>query len=198
MKWWYPSLVWEVKTLNKEVYLTFDDGPDPELTNWVLDQLKAHNAKATFFCVGENVQRYPQVFQRILDEGHAVGNHTMNHLNGWETDYEKYIVNVKQCGHVFGSKFFRPPYGKIKRKQIKKIKGRYKIIMWSLLSGDFDATISATECAYNTVQYTEPGSIVVFHDNPKCAETLKAALPKILNHFSNTQWEMKALDVERF
>lgn len=194
MKWWYPSLIWEMPTTKKEVFLTFDDGPDPEVTTWVLDQLKKYNAKATFFCVGENVERYPDVFKRILEEGHTVGNHTMNHVNGWETDYEKYIVSVKKCGHVFGSKLFRPPYGKIKRKQIKKIKGRYKIIMWSLLSGDFDTSISGTECAYNTVQYSEPGSIIVFHDNPKCAETLKLALPKILNHFANTQWKMSAID----
>jgi len=197
MKWWYPSLIWEIKTNKKEVYLTFDDGPDPEVTPWVLDQLKAHNAKATFFCVGENVDKYPEVYKRILEEGHTVGNHTYNHLNGWETDYEKYIVNVKKCGHTFGSHLFRPPHGRIKRKQIRKLKPRYKIIMWTLLSGDFDPNISATECSYNTVQYTDPGSIVVFHDSQKCKETLQGALPKILNHFSNCKWDMKAIDIQQ-
>lgn len=197
MKWWYPSLIWEIKTDRKEVYLTFDDGPDPEVTPWVLDQLKAHNAKATFFCVGENVEKYPDVYKRILTEGHTVGNHTYNHLNGWETDYEKYIVNVKKCGHIFGSHLFRPPHGRIKRSQIKRLKARYKIIMWTLLSGDFDSNISPTECAYNTVQYTDPGSIIVFHDSQKSKATLMGALPKILNHFSNTSWDMKAIDIQQ-
>lgn len=193
MKWWYPELIWEIKTTNKEIYLTFDDGPDPEVTPWVLDQLKAHQAKATFFCVGENVEKYPEIYKRILAEGHTVGNHTYGHLNGWKTSYDKYIVSVKKCSHVFGAHLFRPPHGRISKRQIKKLKKRYKIIMWSLLSGDFDDTISSAECSYNTVQYSEPGSIVVFHDSQKCKKTLFEALPKILNHFSNTQWEMKAI-----
>lgn len=198
MKWAYPSLIWDVKTNKKEVFLTFDDGPDPEVTSWVLDQLKAHSAKATFFCVGENVERYPEVFKRIQDEGHTVGNHTYDHKNGWATNYDNYLVSVKKCGHVFGSYFFRPPHGRIKRKQIKKIKPRYRIIMWSLLSGDFDPNISATECSYNTVQYSQPGSIIVFHDSQKSKATLYEALPKILNHFSSTQWEMNRLEPELF
>lgn len=198
MKWAYPSLIWDVKTNKKEVFLTFDDGPDPEVTSWVLDQLKAHSAKATFFCVGENVERYPEVFKRIQDEGHTVGNHTFDHKNGWATNYDNYLVSVKKCGHVFGSYFFRPPHGRIKRKQIKKIKPRYRIIMWSLLSGDFDPNISATECSYNTVQYSQPGSIIVFHDSQKSKATLYEALPKILNHFSSTQWEMNRLEPELF
>lgn len=193
MKWWYPELIWEIKTTKKEIYLTFDDGPDPEVTPWVLDQLKAHQAKATFFCVGENVEKYPEIYKRILAEGHTVGNHTYGHLNGWKTTYDKYIVSVKKCSHVFGAHLFRPPHGRISKRQIKKLKKRYKIIMWSLLSGDFDDTISSAECSYNTVQYSEPGSIVVFHDSQKCKKTLFEALPKILNHFSNTQWEMKAI-----
>ncbi|MBL55723.1 MAG: polysaccharide deacetylase family protein [Flavobacteriales bacterium] len=193
MKWWYPELIWEIKTTKKEIYLTFDDGPDPEVTPWVLDQLKAHQAKATFFCVGENVEKYPEIYKRILAEGHTVGNHTYGHLNGWKTSYDKYIVSVKKCSHVFGAHLFRPPHGRISKRQIKKLKKRYKIIMWSLLSGDFDDTISSAECSYNTVQYSEPGSIVVFHDSQKCKKTLFEALPKILNHFSNTQWEMKAI-----
>lgn len=198
MRWAYPSLIWEVKTPKKEVYITFDDGPDPEVTPWVLDQLKQHNAKASFFCVGQNVEKHPEIYQRILDDGHTVGNHTYDHKNGWECDYGTYLVSVKKCGHVFGSHFFRPPHGRMKRSQIKRIKGRYKIIMWTLLSGDFDPAISGTECAYNTVQYTRPGSIIVFHDSQKSKETLYEALPKILNHYSNTQWEMKSLAPELF
>jgi peptidoglycan/xylan/chitin deacetylase (PgdA/CDA1 family) len=194
MKWAYPSLIWKVKTSRKEVFLTFDDGPDPEVTPWVLDILEKHNAKATFFCVGENVEKYPEIFKRIQVEGHAVGNHTYNHKNGWHTDQENYLVSVKKCSHVFGSHLFRPPHGKITYRQIKKIKPRYKIIMWSLLSGDFDPDISGTECAYNTVQYSKPGSIIVFHDSQKSKETLFEALPKVLNHFSSTQWEMNKIE----
>lgn len=193
MKWCYPSLIWEIKTKKKEVFLTFDDGPDPDVTPWVLDQLKAYNAKATFFCVGNNVEKFPELYNRIIKEGHSVGNHTYSHVNGWETDYEKYIVNVKKCSHVFGSHFFRPPHGRINRKQIKKLKSKYKIVMWSLLSGDFDPAISPNECSYNTVQYSHPGSIIVFHDSRKTSKTLFKALPKILNHFSNTQWKLSAI-----
>ena len=196
-RWWmklaYPSLIWEVKTSRKEIFITFDDGPDPEVTPWVLDQLKKYNAKATFFCVGENVERYPEIFKRIQSEGHTAGNHTYNHKNGWKTDYKNYLVSVKKCSNVFGSNFFRPPHGRITFNQIKKIKPRYKIIMWSLLSGDFDPNISGTECAYNTVQYSKAGSIIVFHDSQKSKETLYEALPKVLNHFSSTKWEMNNL-----
>ena len=142
MKWCYPSLIWEIKTKKKEVFLTFDDGPDPNVTPWVLDQLKVFKAKATFFCVGNNVEKFPDLYDRIINEGHSVGNHTYSHVNGWETDYEKYIVNVKKCSHVFGSSLFRPPHGRINRRQIKKLKSTYKIIMWSLLSGDFDPALS--------------------------------------------------------
>jgi peptidoglycan/xylan/chitin deacetylase (PgdA/CDA1 family) len=197
-RWWmkifYPSLIWEVKTSKKEIFLTFDDGPDPEITPWVLDQLKKHNAKATFFCVGENVEKHPNLFKRIQEEGHSIGNHTYSHKNGWHTDCKNYIINIKKCSHIFDSKIFRPPHGRITKKQIKKIKPEYKIIMWSLLSGDFDPKISATECAYNTVQYSKPGSIIVFHDSQKSKEKLYEALPKILNHFSSTKWEMNQLE----
>ena len=193
MKWCYPSLIWEIKTKKKEVFLTFDDGPDPNVTPWVLDQLKVFKAKATFFCVGNNVEKFPDLYDRIINEGHSVGNHTYSHVNGWETDYEKYIVNVKKCSHVFGSSLFRPPHGRINRRQIKKLKSTYKIIMWSLLSGDFDPAISPNECSYNTVQYSQPGSIIVFHDSSKTSKILFKALPKVLNHFSNTQWELNAI-----
>lgn len=193
MKLAYPSLIWEVKTSRKEIFITFDDGPDPEVTPWVLDQLKKYNAKATFFCVGENVERYPEIFKRIQSDGHTVGNHTYNHKNGWHTDYKNYLVSIKKCSNVFGSHFFRPPHGRITLKQIKQIKQRYKIIMWSLLSGDFDPNISGTECAYNTVQYSKAGSIIVFHDSQKSKETLYEALPKVLNHFSSTKWAMNNL-----
>lgn len=194
MRWGYPSLTWEIKTKNKEVYLTFDDGPHPEITPWVLDQLKKHNAKATFFCVGANYEKYPEIVQRIINEGHTIGNHTYDHKIGWKSSDKDYLDSIDQFHQLNSTKLFRPPHGRISKRQVRKLQPKFKIIMWSLLSGDFDKTLSPTECAYNTVQYTRPGSIIVFHDSLKAKDTLKQCLPKILNHFSNTQWEMKRLE----
>ena len=193
MRWIYPSLLWEIKTSRKELFLTFDDGPDPEVTEWVLDELKKYNAKATFFCVGKNVKTNPKIFERILKEGHTVGNHTYDHLNGWKTDLSKYITNIKKCGNLFGTKYFRPPYGKITRKQIRKVPSRYKTVMWTLLSGDFDKNLTAEQCVFNVIQFSKKGSIIVFHDSPKSWEKLKHILPKVLNHFKNVGYEFSEL-----
>ena len=187
----FNNLVWDIPNSDKKIYLTFDDGPIPEVTEWVLDLLKSEEIKATFFCIGDNIQKHPEVYKRILSEGHQTGNHTFNHLNGWKTETNHYIDNFKLCEteHLklpiaIGTEqsfLFRPPYGKIKPSQSKAIRELgYKIIMWDVLSYDFDSTISAEECIKNVISNTEQGSIIVFHDSLKAEKNLKYALPKAI------------------
>ncbi len=180
LKKFYPELLWRVKTDEKIIYLSFDDGPHPEITGWVLDQLKIYKAKAIFFCVGENVKRYPEMYARILAEGHLTGNHTNNHLNGWESDSRTYLSNVITCSHSVKSVFFRPPYGRLKKSQSARIRLRYTVVMWDVLSGDFDRNTSSEKCLENTLKNSRNGSIVVFHDSLKAQTNLYYTLPRYL------------------
>lgn len=178
---------------SKDVFLTFDDGPIPEVTPWVLDLLKHYNAKATFFCIGDNVRKHPELFKRIIQEGHAVGNHTMHHLNGHKTPLQEYIDNVNACHSVLGthsSELFRPPYGKLTSRQSKALRTLgYQIIMWDVLSADFDADVSEEKCFQNVSNHLQPGSIVVFHDSLKAEKNLKHALPMILETIKEKGWK---------
>lgn len=183
----FPNYVWDIPNNEKKVYLTFDDGPTPEITEWTLEQLKNHNAKATFFCIGNNIEKHPGIFQKIIQEDHTIGNHTYNHLKGWETANEEYIENVKKCAETICQlntehcQLFRPPYGKIKPSQSRILrKLGYKIIMWDVLSRDFDKTISPEECLDNVLKNVKSGSIIVFHDSVKAEQNLKYVLPKTL------------------
>ena len=180
LKKYYSKLLWEIPNQEKKIYLSFDDGPTPEVTNWVLEVLQQFNVKATFFCIGENVEKHPVIYQNILDEGHAVGNHTFNHLNGWKTNTKAYVENIKVCEKTVNSKLFRPPYGKIKKQQLKQLFLTHKIVMWDVLSGDFDQKISPQKCYENVINNVKPGSIIVFHDSFKAAKNLKYALPKAI------------------
>jgi peptidoglycan/xylan/chitin deacetylase (PgdA/CDA1 family) len=193
LKYFFPNLVWEVKTHKKEVYLTFDDGPHPIITPWVLDILNGFNAKATFFCVGENVCKYPEVYQKILQAGHRTGNHSYNHLKGWETDDSLYVENIEKARQFIDSDLLRPPHGRISRSQIKKLKDRYRIIMWSALSYDFDTRVSGHKCYRNSISVAKPGSIVVFHDSEKARKNLEYAFPKYLQHFADMGYKFKHL-----
>ena len=187
LEWLYSDCVWKIKTSEKKMYLSFDDGPHPAITMFVLDELKKYNAKATFFCIGDNVIKYPEVYKRIIDEGHAVGNHTQNHLNGWNTDDIKYLGNIDTAKKYIDSDLFRPPYGRITRfqlSQLKLSKFKLKTIMWSVLSGDFDTNISKETCSQNVIVNAKQGSIVVFHDSEKANERLRHALPEVLTYFS--------------
>ena len=178
----------------KVIYLTFDDGPTHELCPWILDTLAKYNAKATFFCVGENVQYRQKMFESIVEAGHAVGNHTHNHLNGRKTRLINYLENVALCGHYLDSQLFRPPYGRITRRQARELRALgYKIIMWDVLSYDFIADLNKA-LAFNKIkQYAGPGSIVVFHDNIKAEANLKYLLPATLAHFSSLGYSFKAI-----
>jgi peptidoglycan-N-acetylglucosamine deacetylase len=178
------NLEWKVKTNRKEIFLTFDDGPIPEITPWVLDQLDEYKTRATFFCVGDNVRKYPDVFEEVSKRGHAVGNHSFNHLKAWNTPFNEYIGNVKQCKELVSSSLFRPPYGQITPRLAKELGKDYRLIMWSLLSRDFDQKMSGLNCLNTVIARTKPGSIVVFHDNTKAWERLEFTLPRFLQHFT--------------
>lgn len=195
-----PSLVWNINTKQKVIYLTFDDGPTPEITEWTLNTLDKYNAKATFFCIGNNIEKYPQIFKLIIEKGHTIGNHTNNHLKGWKTKTIDYLENINiaqaQIDKFYKSKqlLFRPPYGRIKPKQIKEIsKLNYCIIMWNILSKDWDKTISKETCLDNVVKKTNPGDIVVFHDSIKASKNLKYVLPQMLDYFTKKGFEFKRI-----
>ena len=189
------SLVWNIEPKEKELYLTFDDGPHETATPFVLDQLKTYNAKGTFFCVGKNVKAYPGIYERILDEGHAPGNHTFNHLNGWKTNNTLYVNDIAEAAKYIDSKLFRPPYGRISPIISKMLRTQlqYKIIMWHVLSGDFDKSISPQQCLENVLLNAVPGSIVVFHDSAKAWERMQFALPAILKYYTEKGFVFKAL-----
>ncbi len=192
----FPNYVWKMPNDPKKIYLTFDDGPHPEHTVFVLDELKKMNAKATFFCIGKNVQLYPEVYKRIIDDGHSVGNHTHNHLRGRKTNDKTYIDNVLLASKYIDSDFFRPPYGSIKNFQAKLLMQMlkpYKIIMWTVLSADFDLKITKERCLENVMLKTKSGSIVLFHDSEKASEKMRYALPRVLQSFSQRGFEFKQL-----
>lgn len=188
IKMLYPGCLWSVNTKEKIIYLTFDDGPHPEITPFVLDELKKFNAKATFFCIGKNVVAYPDVYQRILSEGHATGNHTYNHVNGWKVKDEVFLKDIENAMGVIDSRMFRPPYGKITNFQIKQLAKpffSYKPVMWSVISADFDNKITPSRCLENVLLNSGPGSIIVFHDSQKAFVNLRYALPQTLDRLYN-------------
>jgi peptidoglycan/xylan/chitin deacetylase (PgdA/CDA1 family) len=198
----FSNYTWDVSNTENTVYLTFDDGPIPEITPWVLEELKKYNLKATFFCIGENIDKHPEIFHKVIKEGHSIGNHTFNHLNGWKTATEAYIENVRLCEEVIEkaidynlkSKIFRPPYGKLKTAQLKAIrKLGYKIIMWDVLSADFDTTISKEKCLDNVLSNVKPGSIIVFHDSTKAFKNLEYVLPKTLGFLKENNFNCAVL-----
>ena len=194
------NFVWEIPNSNNIVYLTFDDGPITEVTEWVLDILKKEEIKATFFCIGDNIRKNPTIYQRILNEGHQTGNHTFNHLNGWKTKTIEYIENFKLCEteqlklNTEHSLLFRPPYGKMTLSQSKKIHELgYKIVMWDVLSFDFKPTITAEKCKENVLNNTSAGSIIVFHDSLKAEKTLKKVLPEVIQGLKNRGFQFDVL-----
>ena len=198
--WWlralYPSLTWRIKGQGKVIYLTFDDGPHEIATPFVLDQLKQYNAKASFFCIGKNVAAHPDIFARINEEGHTAGNHTYNHLNGWKTTDETYLADIAATAELVPSNLFRPPYGRIKRSQLKKLRTanpKLQTVMWDVLSGDFDTNLTPDGCLAYVLYHTRPGSIVLFHDSAKAWDRMQYALPRMLEHFSREGYMFRAI-----
>jgi peptidoglycan-N-acetylglucosamine deacetylase len=185
----FKGYIWDLPSVDKVAYLTFDDGPTPEVTDFVLDILEEHNIKSTFFCIGNNIEKHPDIFKRVINAGHTVANHTYNHLNGWKTGIEAYMDNVAICEESLlsqhkrfaANKLFRPPYGRIKASQAHALRDKgYRIIMWDVLSADFDQTITPVQCLKNVVQNVKPGSIIIFHDSLKASVNMQYALPRAI------------------
>jgi peptidoglycan-N-acetylglucosamine deacetylase len=201
LKAFYPLCTWNFSRDSQSIYLTFDDGPHPVATPFVLDALKQYNAKATFFCIGKNVVAYPEIYARILNEGHSTGNHTFNHLNGWKTADDEYIKNISEARKYIDSNLFRPPYGRITKFQLTLLTGAenlkqktiYKIIMWDVLSGDFDIAITADKCVINVTSNAKGGSIVVFHDSEKALPRMQKALTESLKYFAGKGFNFDAI-----
>ncbi len=204
LKHLYPSLLWDKKSDSTPtcLYLTFDDGPVPEVTPFVWDTLDQFNARATFFCVGENVVRYPHLYQETLRRKHTVGNHTYHHLNGWKVNTTAYRTDVAHCAQALRahhpsaelpSQLFRPPYGKIGRRQITALSSDYTLVMWDILSGDFDPTFDAEICLRKSIRHTRAGTIIIFHDSYKAQKNLTYVLPRYLEHFARAGYTFQAL-----
>lgn len=196
----FNNYIWDIPNKDKIVYLTFDDGPTPKITEWTLAQLKNYNAKATFFCIGNNIEKHPDIFDKIIKENHSIGNHTFNHLKGWETTNEIYIENTLQCdselikNNYVNCKLFRPPYGRIKKQQATALKNLgYKIIMWDVLSADFDQFITPQKCLENVLSNVKSGSIIVFHDSEKAFRNLEFVLPKSLAFLKENGFRFEAI-----
>lgn len=189
----YRDAVWFLPNSENKIFLTFDDGPVDIITPKCLDILQEFEVKATFFCVGGNISKHPKIFERLKKEGHQIGHHSYNHINGWKTNNEDYYQNVEQCADLVGTSLFRPPYGKIKRSQLKTLKNSYRIIMWDVLSADFDTKVSAEQCVQNVVNNTVSGSIIVMHDNEKCGKKMLESLPTILKELKKKGFEFGLL-----
>lgn len=201
----FSDFIWDIPNSENKIYLTFDDGPTPQITEWVLNQLEQYNAKATFFCIGKNIEQHPEIFKKLIENGHAIGNHTYNHLNGWKTNTNEYIENSVQCSVISNpfsnnkqqttdNQLFRPPYGKIKAAQAKELRQKgYKIIMWDVLSADFDQSITKEKCLDNVVSNTQSGSIIVFHDSVKAFKNLEYVLPRVLQHLAKKHFHFETI-----
>ena len=193
----YRSCIWRKSTEDRVLYLSFDDGPHPEATPFVLEQLAFYNAQASFFCIGKNVQLYPDIYAALLEANHTVGNHTQNHMNGWENTTANYIADIKEATKSISSNLFRPPYGRISFSQIKALRSDpslpQQIMMWDVLSGDFDITITGEQCAQNVIQHAGPGSIIVFHDSQKAWDRMSIALPIVLAYFSKLGYRFETI-----
>lgn len=189
----YKDSIWRMDKKESTIYLTFDDGPIPEITPWVLDILKEYGINATFFCVGDNISKNPKLFERIKNEGHQVGNHTFNHLKGWKVKKDIYCENVEKCQALTKTNLFRPPYGRIKKNQYKLLSREYKVVFWDVLSYDYDKFITSEKCLDNSIKYTRNGSIIVFHDSIKAQKNLKFALPHYIEHFLKLNYKFAML-----
>lgn len=191
------DMIWSLPTETPSLFLTFDDGPIPDITPAVCKILQEYNAKATFFCVGENVKKHPEIYEQVLMQGHSVGNHTFNHLNAWKTDNRSYYKNVFLARDYIDSPLFRPPYGKLTRGQTKRLKEKFDIIMWDVLSGDFDPEVDGKKCAENVIKNAKSGSIIVFHDSIKASSAMLVALPIVLKHFNALNYSFKSIPMNK-
>jgi peptidoglycan/xylan/chitin deacetylase (PgdA/CDA1 family) len=191
MKALCPSATWEIPDKEPSLYLTFDDGPTPVITAKVLDILEQYQAKATFFCIGRNVERHPDIFRQIVSAGHATGNHTYSHLKGWFTPDSEYYADIALAAYYVPSTLYRPAYGMITPGQLRHLRQQYRIVLWSIMSYDFAYNTSPQQCLNNVIRYARPGSLIVFHDSVKASEKVLHALPRVLEHFTEKGWTFK-------
>ncbi len=189
----FPNFIWRIPTKEKVLYLTFDDGPIEDVTPWVLDKLAEYNAKATFFCVGENAERHPDILDRLKREGHTAANHTYSHVSGWSSDNVPYFHNVRKCAHLVESDLFRPPYGRMKPRQAQFLLRHYRVVMWDVLSADFDSNINEKQCLANVMNNARSGSIIVMHDSLKAKKNMQYTLPRVLDHFSSLGYSFEKI-----
>ncbi|GAA4793789.1 polysaccharide deacetylase family protein [Olivibacter ginsenosidimutans] len=188
-----PKLIWHYPRQGKHIYLTFDDGPIPDVTPHILNILKKYHIQATFFCVGENIVKHPEIFQQLKAAGHQIGNHTYNHLKGWKTSTNEYLKNVEKCQQYTQTNLFRPPYGQCTPKQFSQLRKKYRIIMWDVITYDFDQRLSAEACYKNAIDNVTNGSIVVFHDNIKATARLYDALPRAIEYWLQQGFTFKMI-----
>jgi peptidoglycan/xylan/chitin deacetylase (PgdA/CDA1 family) len=193
MKWLYPGVEWNYPEQEKTIYITFDDGPVPEVTPKVLEILREYGVKATFFCIGDNVRKYPELYHQLLAEGHRVGNHSYSHYNAWKVSAEAYLQDVEDGARLIESNLFRPPYGKLTWQVLIPLRKKYRIVMWDVISCDFDETVSAEQVYRNVTENARPGSVIVFHDSIKAAPRMIEALPEILNFYSERAYQFKII-----
>ncbi|GAA4434705.1 polysaccharide deacetylase family protein [Ravibacter arvi] len=198
LKWWLSEYLWKVDTQERVIYLTFDDGPIPVVTEYVLKQLAAFSAKATFFCIGDNVRKHPQVFQELKSQGHSIGNHTFNHLNGWKTETDRYLENIKMCQDILETetRLFRPPYGRMTRAQFRSLPAGSRVVMWDVLTGDFSREIVPEKATATCIRHSGPGTIMLLHDSLKAEMNLRFMLPRVLAHFSEKGYRFEALPMQ--
>ena len=189
----FYRLKWKFKTSEKVVFFTFDDGPTPEVTDFVLNILDKYNAKATFFCLGRNVEKYPEIYNRIVLKEHKTGNHTYSHLDGWKTNSKRYMADTNFARTLIKSRLFRPPYGKLRQTQKLKLLKRYKVVMWDVLSYDYDQKTTPEKCLYNVLHHIKKGSIVVFHDSLKAKKNLYYTLPRTLKFLSEEGYKFESI-----
>lgn len=194
LKHWIPDATWEIED-PESVFLTFDDGPTPGITEWILATLAKYDAKATFFVLGKNAEHYPDLYRRILDAGHKIGNHTYSHPKGWGVPLERYIEDVDYANDILGSNLFRPPYARVTPSQMRAVAQRYKIVMWNIISYDYARSVSPRKCLHNVIDRLEPGSIVAFHDSEKSFRNMSYALPRTLEFIKNKGWKCKAIEL---
>jgi len=196
VKRYYQKLLWDIPNEENNIYLTFDDGPIPEITSWVLGILDQYQIKATFFCLGCNVKQHPDIYETIKNRGHSVGNHSFHHLNGWKTDDEEYLNDIAMCSQIVQSSLFRPPYGRVKKSQAEELIKSYQVVMWDVLSGDFDVKTSPEKCLKNVTKYTKSGSIIVFHDSEKAFQNLEYTLPRAIEALLEKGFNFKAISAD--
>lgn len=191
LRWLYPRALWRMDRHERAVYLTFDDGPIPEATPFILDVLKEHGVKATFFMVGDNVRKYPDLYQRVLDEGHQVGNHTHNHISGLRRSLHEYSYNVEKANAYIKSNLFRPPHGWMRIPQYALLRRKYKVVMWDLVTRDYSKWMTAENVISNVKRYARNGSIITFHDSLKSIDKLRTALPESIKWLKEQGYEFK-------